>query len=171
MRGFVLSLLVCVLAIGCQSIAPVPKSDKIALFERIKGKISISSQPSSLSFDWVRIEGLDRLRFSSFGLLVANLIASEDEVSIQAADGEIWSQEAAQLWMQSNLGVELPFKSVAFWISGRPDPTYPSTRQNESFSQLGWQVKINRLHRLGYPQKLTVENAQIKVKIAVSSWQ
>lgn len=171
MRWFVLSPLVCLLVIGCQTLAPIPSSNESALFERLKGKIAISSRPSSLSFDWTREDGLHRLRFFSFGLLVADLVASGSEVSIRTADGEKWNSAAAQLWMQSNLGVNLPFKSVAFWISGRPDPAHPSISHDEGFTQLGWQVEINRLHRLGYPQRLTVENAGIKVKIAVSSWQ
>jgi len=171
LRWFVVSALVCLLAVGCQTVAPIPNLNEGALFERIKGKISISSQPSSLSFDWIREEGLHRVRLSSFGLLVADLVASGNEISIRNANGEKWNQAAAQLWMQSNLGINLPFKSVAFWISGRPDPAHPSISDDEAFTQLGWQVKINRLHRLGYPQKLTVENAEIKVKIAVSSWQ
>jgi outer membrane biogenesis lipoprotein LolB len=171
LRWFVVSPLVCLLAIGCQSIVPTPNSNESALFERIKGKISISSQASSLSFDWTQEDGLHRLRFSSFGLWVADFVTLGNELSIRTADGEKWDQAAAELWMQSNLGINLPFKSVAFWISGRPDPAHPSIRGDEAFTQLGWQVKINRLHKQGYPQKLTVENAGIKVKIAVSSWQ
>ena len=173
MRQFALLLLLCLMVLGCQSIVTPEHqpSDQAGLFERIKGKISISGQPSSFSFDWYHTDDSHSLRFSSFGLVVAEVAAKGSDITIQTGDGQTWNQASAQLWMEAHLGIALPFQSVAFWLSGRPDPGHPSITRVNSFSQLGWQVNVNRLHRLGYPQKLTLEKSGIKAKIAVSSWQ
>ena len=112
------------MVLGCQSIVTPEHqlSDQAGLFERIKGKISISGQPSSFSFDWYHTDDSHRLRFSSFGLVVAEVAAKGSDITIQTGDGQTWNQASAQLWMEVNLGIALPLQSVAFWLSGRPDP-------------------------------------------------
>lgn len=93
-------------------------------------------------------------------------------------DGAPPGDDARQI-LQQRLGVDLPLKSLRFWLLGVPDPREASTitRNTEDRAQQlvqsGWTVDIGRYLPVGgdwLPGQLTIQRDEVRVRIAVDHW-
>ena len=117
-----------------------------------------------------------------FGAGRVELQVAPDAVTLRTAEGETVSyagETAAERFMDEQFGWSFPVRSARFWMRGLLDPAAPGERVFDEAGELtglrqhGWDVSLTRFAAVDgrlLPVRLTLENPQLRLKAAVSSW-
>lgn len=149
----------------------------------LQGRVGVQSEREgvSASVRWVENAGQYRLRL--IGPLSQGsyeLEGGPDGVLLRTPEGQSLTAENPEGLLQSTLGWTLPVAGLRYWIRGIPAPgSEPAQlRLDESgrltdVSQDGWRISVLRytsLQGVDLPQKIFMESAKLKLRIAVQSW-
>jgi outer membrane lipoprotein LolB len=165
---------------------PAPASSLAAqatTFE-LTGRLSARHGNDALTanFRWTHDRQRDELDLSSpLGQTIARLSGDASGVRLQTPDGRI---ETASDWAALTtraLGWPLPVEGLAFWIQGIPRDGAPAAVERASdgmpaaLRQDGWSVVYQAFDRssdgVSRPQRLTLDYAEVELRIAVDSWR
>jgi len=165
---------------------PAPASTlapRAAAFE-LTGRLSARHGNNALSanFRWTHDAQRDELDLSSpLGQTIARLSSDASGVRLQTPDGRV---ETAGDWAALTtraLGWPLPVEGLAFWIQGMPRDGVPAAVERASdgmpaaLRQDGWSVVYQAFERgsdgLSRPKRLTLDYAEVELRIAVDSWR
>ena len=154
-----------------------------ATFE-LTGRLSARRGNDALSanFRWTHERQRDELDLSSpLGQTIARLSGDASGVRLQTPDGRV---ETAGDWAALTtraLGWPLPVEGLAFWIQGMPRDGVPAAIDRGSdgmpaaLRQDGWSVVYQTFERdgdgLSRPKRLTLDYAEVELRIAVDSWR
>ena len=154
-----------------------------AAFE-LTGRLSARRGNDALSanFRWTHERQRDELDLSSpLGQTIARLSGDASGVRLQTPDGRV---ETAGDWAALTtraLGWPLPVEGLAFWIQGMPRDGAPAAVERASdgmpaaLRQDGWSVVYQAFERgsdgLSRPKRLTLDYAEVELRIAVDSWR
>jgi outer membrane lipoprotein LolB len=165
---------------------PAPASAlaaQAATFE-LTGRLSARRGNDALSanFRWTHERQRDELDLSSpLGQTIARLSSDASGVRLQTPDGRV---ETAGDWAALTtraLGWPLPVEGLASWIQGVPRDGVPAAVERASdgmpaaLRQEGWSVVYQAFERgsdgLSRPKRLTLDFAEVELRIAVDSWR
>jgi outer membrane lipoprotein LolB len=150
----------------------------------LTGRLSARHGNDALTanFRWTHEGQRDELDLSSpLGQTIARLTGDASGVRLQTPDGRI---ETASDWAALTtraLGWPLPVEGLAFWIQGMPRDGAPAAVERASdgmpavLRQDGWSVVYQAFERgsdgLSRPKRLTLDYAEVELRIAVDSWR
>lgn len=150
----------------------------------LTGRLSARRGNDALSanFRWTHEAQRDELDLSSpLGQTIARLSGDASGVRLQTPDGKI---ETASDWAALTtraLGWPLPVEGLAFWIQGAPRDGAPAAVDRASdgmaaaLRQDGWSVVYQAFEPgsdgVSRPKRLTLDYADVELRIAVDSWR
>lgn len=150
----------------------------------LTGRLSARHGNDALSanFRWTHEAQRDELDLSSpLGQTIARLSGDASGVRLQTPDGKV---ETASDWAALTtraLGWPLPVEGLAFWIQGVPRDGVPATVDRASdgvpaaLRQDGWSVVYQAFEPgsdgVSRPKRLTLDYADVELRIAVDSWR
>lgn len=144
---------------------------------RLAGRIAVFAVKESWSanIDWQHWPDTEKLKLSGplgQGAVAVNLTG--EGVSIDRGDGRVQTSNEPGRFINQQLGIEVPLRSLSFWAVGLPEPGLAFQGTADGFVQSGWLVDYKSMQKLGnevLPQKLTVTNQRVKLKLVVDEWK
>ncbi len=187
-------VLACLLS-GCTGLqAPQPAPDwdarRLQLLEvdawELRGRVAIkaASGGGNASLDWLQQGSLSRLRLAGpFGASGVEFAVAPERITFSDRTGEVAlayaGPQAAERFLDEQLGWSFPVHSARYWVLGLLDPDYNGDRlfdadgELRSLQQHGWTVVYDRFAtRNGYylPAKLEIENPRLRLRMVISDW-
>jgi outer membrane lipoprotein LolB len=187
----------CCLLSACASIAPsqAPINQKMSKTERsqqlsaitewqLRGAISVT-QPShhfQASVLWEE-SALNRYTLHFFGPLgvgSAKLSSTPYQTELVTVKGEKFEAATPEELLRVQLGITLPLSDLQYWVRALPAPAAPFKAHYDAYhhitqlDQEGWTIHYNSYlseQHIDLPKKITLQHGEIKVVMAMSSWQ
>ena len=160
-----------------------PELQARAHFE-LKGRVAVAAGAQGFDARLRWAQDGSRARVALEGPLGAGAVhidAAGTDLDIVTANGARLTSDAARAELSARLGFDPPLTSLRFWILGVPDPASPADetldprRQRLTrLEQDGWQIDYASYIAVGsewLPARLTLERADVKVKLLVDDWQ
>jgi len=98
-----------------------------------------------------------------------------DKVLIDRGQGDVFSSDEPEKFISHELGAFVPLKSLRYWAVGVPELGKDFQEIGEGFSQDGWLVEYKQMQPIEgsgvMPQKISVTNGQVKLKLYVDGWK
>ena len=143
---------------------------------KFEGRIVISDEKDTVtaSVVWVHGKALDVIDLSG-PLAQGHVRISVTASQLQIDDGDqvhSYVGDPEQI-MAEQLGLQVPVKSLKYWVLGLNDPESAFVQTEEGFGQLGWSVKYKSMQKVNawdLPYKMGVENERTRLKLIVDQW-
>ncbi len=160
-------------------VLPAPLSDF-----RLEGRVSLKANEESFSggMTWRHAAGRQELLLSSpLGQGVAELRGDEQGVELRDAEGRLRRAVDAEDLVRQALGVTMPLKGLAWWVTGNPRPGEPYQAEPDGdgrlavLSQDGWRIEFSRYAQVGgriFPGKLVARRGDdLEIRLVVDKWE
>ncbi len=153
---------------------------------RAQGRIAVKSGKDGGQGNIVWAQEGSRARISlsgPFGVGAYEIEWDDETVVVYTKAGEVSmtyaGRDAAERFLDDQLGWSFPARSMRYWIMGIADPEYDAER---SFDATGWLVGIDQHEWVvtygrftpvddGWlPRKIIMEHARARVKLVVDRW-
>jgi outer membrane lipoprotein LolB len=179
---------------GCRT-APVPAPAPQPWSERrpalqsrehfeLKGRVAVAAGAQGFNARLRWAQDGERAQLSLEGPLGAGAVhidARGSDLDIVTANGARLTSDAARAELGARLGFDPPLASLHYWILGVPDPARPADetldpagQRLRSLEQDGWRIDYTHYVVVGaewLPSRLTLERADVRVKLLVDDWQ
>lgn len=143
---------------------------------KFEGRIVMSNEKDSVTASIVWEHGLAADVIDLSGPLAQGHVKiSVNATQLQIDDGDqvlSYVGDPQQI-MAEQLGVEVPVRSLKYWVLGLNDPGAVFVQTEDGFGQLGWSVKyksMQKVKELELPYKMGVENERTRLKLIVDQW-
>lgn len=183
---FLWGVLLAALA-GCTTVAPATTHTPpliqafIPSFE-ITARISVRHEKDGFSgnLHWRHVFGADEFVVQTpLGQGVARITQSSQGATLETADGKVLQAPDAENLTQQALGFRLPLGGMSHWVqaqalSREAELRYAADGTLAYLSEQGWQIEYLSYQTLGatsLPNKLSLQNAQLKLRLIVDDWQ
>ncbi|MFQ5634728.1 MAG: lipoprotein insertase outer membrane protein LolB [Gammaproteobacteria bacterium] len=153
---------------------------------RARGRLAFKSgkDGGQASLTWVQADGGTHISLRGpFGVGSYEIAWDSERIAVNGTNGaraEIYTgRDAADRFLERQLGWSFPARSVRFWMLGIADPEYPSRRSVDAsgwlagIDQNGWAVSYSRFDKVGdhyLPGKIVMENERARVRLLVDEW-
>ena len=150
----------------------------------LKGRVAVAAGEQGFNARLRWAQDGDHAQLALEGPLGAGAVHIDTEGStldIVTANGTRLTNEAAHAELDTRLGFDPPLASLRYWILGVPDPARPAAetldplRQRLSrLEQDGWRIDYGSYIAVGgqwLPARVTLERADVRVKLLVDDWQ
>ena len=185
MRRGAICLLAAVLA-GCAvtpPMAPLPGPAEVARFEEwtASGRMALAAdgEGGSGSFTW-RQQGVStylsiRGPFGAGGLQVT---ADDQSMSVTDGSGRTVDTEKAREALRTQLGADLPWAHLRFWMLGVPAPGEPAEVADAAvprrvIEQGGWRIGYDTFRPVSgsaLPERFTATRGRVRLKVVIDDW-
>lgn len=107
------------------------------------------------------------------------LIGRPGKVTLESADGKIFTASSPEALLAEQTGWRLPVSSLYYWVRGMPVPHYPSSKRFDSYERIaeleqqGWLIQYlgyTSVNHVDVPAKILLANSQMSVKIIIRQW-
>ncbi len=143
--------------------------------------VAVDGRGASASLDWRQAGSTSDVRLRGpLGSGALRIVINGDELVLEDGRGGRLAGEEAHQYLLEQIGADLPFEALRFWLLGVPSPGEPSVELFDgdgwlaSFQQAGWQVDIPRYQWVGdgaLPARLAASDGEVRVKLAVGEWK
>ena len=153
---------------------------------QVRGRIAVKAdeQGGQGNIVWTQRDDESRIALRGpFGAGAVEIVWGEERIVVIGGGGEKTASyvgpDAAERFVQQQLGWSFPARSIRYWLLGIADPAYSSDRRLDAagglaaIEQNGWTVEFSRFELVGehyLPGKLVAENAHARVKLFVDEW-
>ncbi len=149
----------------------------------ISGKIGVitAQNSGSASLKWLENNGYYTINLAGpLGAGAIALTGRPDNVTLKMANGQILSAPTPEQLLIQAWGWQLPVSHLKYWVRGLPVPNIAAKKQFDmknrlsNLTQQNWHVSYTDYTTVGQvdlPSKITIQSANIKVKIALYQWQ
>lgn len=151
---------------------------------RLEGRVSVKAGEESFSggLAWRRGPGSEELLLNTpLGQGVAELRGGPDGVTLTDAKGKVYLAPDADALVRQALGLELPLRGLAWWVTGHPRPGAAYRAEPDEMGRLGvleqdeWRIEFSRYALQGratLPGKLIARRgADLEVRLVVDRWE
>ena len=190
----VMPLLLLLILAGCASVRTVIPPDQQGRTAElltmqsweIRGRIAFRSgeEGGQANLHWQQAGERSLIRLAGpFGAGAYDVIWEPERVSVADADGEqsivYQGAEAAEQFLQAQLGWSFPAGSTRYWMMGLLDPAAAGEAQRSAdgtlltIQQHGWRVRFDRFKDVqGYvlPVRLELDNANANLRLVITRW-
>ena len=143
---------------------------------QLDGRIAISAPKDSWSahIDWQHAPNTEKLKLSGplgQGAVAVNLAG--DNVTVDRGNGRVLQSDEPERFINQQLGIEVPLRSLRYWAIGVPEPDLDFQATADGFVQSGWLVdyrEMQQTNKGALPQKLSVSNKRVKLKLIIDQW-
>lgn len=167
---------------GCTSLPPAAPLESTQF--TVQGRMGVrnGAETFSSSFNWVQAsDGFQIELWGPLGQGRTRMVGSAQDVTVYAANGEVYREPDSATAMQRWLGFSVPIDALSSWIQGIPAPGYPAEgviRDEEGdlrgLGQLGWVLVFSdyrlteQTHRV--PGRISASRAGVKVTLVPKDW-
>ncbi len=98
---------------------------------------------------------------------------SRDDVVIDRGDGKVLSSRQPEEFINQQLGLIVPVRSLRYWVVGLPEPVSAFVATSDGFVQSGWLVEYKEEQAVNnelLPRRITVSNERVKLKLIIDQW-
>ncbi|MCU0976848.1 MAG: lipoprotein insertase outer membrane protein LolB [Steroidobacteraceae bacterium] len=185
--------LAAMLAAGCAAAPPLPEpvsataeARREALQAReawaLAGRVAVAAagEGATASLDWRQSSGSSELALRGpFGARALSVTVTGSDISLSDGEGRL-DGEDAHIYLENQLGADLPVSQLRYWVLGVPAPDAPFEETAgpdglpERLVQLGWVIVFERyrpVDGLWLPSRITAEAGTTRVRLAVSRWE
>lgn len=140
------------------------------------GRLAITGQDDSwsASLSWNHSPDQEEMKLSGpMGQGATVIQLTDDFVSIDRGNGQVETSEQPEEFVNQQLGIFVPVRSLRFWVLGLPEPTQAFAETADGFTQAGWLITYNQMQadfNPPMPRKMTVVNSLIKLKLVIDQW-
>ncbi len=184
-----------VLLAGCRTLPPVsaptappwptrrPELQSREHFE-LKGRVAVAAGTQGFNARLRWAQDGRRAQVALEGPLGAGAVhidAEGSDLDVVTASGARLTSDAARAELSARLGFDPPLASLRYWILGVPDPSLPAAETLDPgqqhltrLEQDGWRIDYGGYVVVGsewLPARLTLERADVRVKLLVDDWQ
>jgi len=145
----------------------------------IDGKVGIQSPEvnGSASIIWQQNKDIYNIHFfGPLGLGRVTLNGDDNQVKYIDQYGKIYTANSPELLLKQNLGWDMPISDLIYWIRALPAPDVSSVKNYNANHQLillkqqGWTINYLEYSENNLPQFMTLNRANIKLKIRINHW-
>ena len=150
----------------------------------LRGRVAVAagSQGFNARLRWAQQGERARLALEGpFGAGAVHIDAAGSDLDITTASGTHLTSDAAHAELGARLGFDPPLASLRYWILGVPNPALPAAETLDPLKQRltrleqdGWRIDYGSYLAVGgewLPARLTLERADVRVKLLVDDWQ
>jgi len=150
---------------------------------QVSGRVAVAAdgRGASASLDWQQAGSTSDVWLRGpFGSGALRVLMDGGELVLEDGRGGRLAGTEARRYLLDQLGTDLPFAALRFWLLGMPAPGEPSVEtlggdgRLASFRQSGWVVDIPRYQQVGddvMPARLAASDGTVRVKLAVGDWE
>lgn len=151
---------------------------------RLEGRVSVKAGEESFSggLAWRRGPGSEELLLNTpLGQGVAELRGDPGGVTLTDAKGKVYRAADADSLVRQALGLELPLRGLAWWVTGHPRPGAAYRAEPDETGRLGvleqddWHIEFSRYALQGeatLPGKLVARRGEdLEVRLVVDRWE
>lgn len=151
-----------------------------------RGRIAYRSGPDGGqgSLTWTQSGSTARISLRGpFGAGAYRIEWDDQRIVVNSKLGErvaeYTGRDAADRFLEDQLGWTFPAGSIRYWLLGIADPEFPGRRRFDEHGRLagieqnGWDVGYDRFvesHGYLMPGRITVESERARVKLVVDEW-
>jgi outer membrane lipoprotein LolB len=179
---------------ACTSVRPTQPpewaSRNLALLEledwNLRGRMAFKTgnEGGQVKLRWQQVGETSLLRLSGpFGAGAYDLVWAPGRVSVADAKGERSTEyqgaDAAEQFLEAQLGWSFPAGSTRYWVMGLLDPAAPGQEQFDEqgslsgITQHGWNISYQRFvdyDGFALPTRVSMENGNASLRIVISKW-
>jgi len=140
------------------------------------GRLVITGQNDSWSanINWKHVVDKEEIKLSGpLGQGATVIKLSDDLVSVDRGNGKVQTSEQPEEFINQQLGVFVPIKSLRYWVIGLPEPSQSFVETSDGFTQEDWLVRYAQMQAVNgqsMPRKITVSNSRVKLKLIIDQW-
>lgn len=183
--GFLVGMCLIFLSSAC-SVAPVEPDGHYSkaamgyLYDlkhwSFEGRLALTSQNDSWSanISWEHSPEAEKIKLSGplgQGAVVISL--KGNVVTIDRGGGDVQSSIHPEEFINQQLGMFVPVRSLRYWVVGLPEPSRSHNDTDTGFNQEGWLNEYKQMQAVNngfMPLKMTVMNKQVKLKLIIDHW-
>jgi outer membrane lipoprotein LolB len=141
-----------------------------------EGRLALTGKNDSwsASINWGHKPDNEKIKLSGpLGQGATVIQLSGDLVTIDRGGGREQSSTQPEAFINQQLGMFVPVRSLRYWVVGLPAPTSSFVETANGFSQAGWLIEYKQMERVDaqtMPHKITVTNEQVKLKLVIDQW-
>lgn len=178
--GFIVCLLPACSTVTVEPVASYSKQARNRLYQldqwSFDGRLAVSAQNDawSASLSWKHDPDQEEMKLSGpLGQGATIIQLTDDFVSIDRGDGQVKTSAQPEEFVQQQLGMFVPIRSLRYWVVGLPEPTQAFVETADGFTQSGWLITYKQMQTVlnqSMPHKITVVNTQAKLKLVIDQW-
>jgi outer membrane lipoprotein LolB len=140
------------------------------------GRLSLTGKNDSwsASINWWHRTKEEKIKLSGpLGQGATIIKLSGSSVTIDRGDGKQQTSEHPEEFVNQQLGMFVPVRSLRFWVIGMPEPTTAFVETVSGFSQGGWLIEYKQMQSTdnqSMPRKIFVTNGEVKLKLIIDQW-
>ena len=141
-----------------------------------EGRLALTGKNDawSASINWGHKPDDDKIKLSGpLGQGATVIQLTGELVTIDRGDGQPQSSTQPQAFINQQLGMFVPVRSLRYWVVGLPEPTSAYVETGTGFRQAGWFIEYKQMQPAddqSMPRKITVTNEQVKLKLFIDQW-
>ncbi|MGZ5050633.1 MAG: lipoprotein insertase outer membrane protein LolB [Methylobacter sp.] len=189
MRRLGLALLICsaISLLTACSIAPVEtelhysRKEMLHLYQLerwgFEGRLALTGKSDSWSANitWEHTPEMEKIRLTGpLGQGAVVILLAGNTVTIDRGGKDVQSSEHPEEFVNQQLGMFVPVRSLRYWVVGLPEPTRSYQDNSAGFSQAGWLSEYKQMQDVDksgvMPHKMLVMNDQVKLKLIIDHW-
>jgi len=128
----------------------------------------------SASISWGHEPDDERIKLSGpLGQGATVIQLTGDLVTIDRGDGKSQSSTQPEAFINQQLGMFVPVRSLRYWVIGLPEPTGAFVETVSGFKQSGWLIEYKQMKPVddqSMPHKITITNERVKLKLVIDQW-
>ncbi len=149
---------------------------------QLEGRLALSNgrDGGSGSLSWTQHSNDSQLAFvGAFGRGGWRLTVTPGNAELALNDGQVMVAPAVGELVTRATGWEIPVEALTFWVTGRAQPGFPVTTEEnplgylDRLTQHGWRVQFDGRLPVGngsLPRKITATRGSDKVRLLVKRW-
>ena len=140
------------------------------------GRIAIVSKSdiAQASINWEHLPNEDIIKLSGpFGQGAVTIQLNSTGVTIDRGGGDVKSSMNPEEFINQQVGLFVPVKSLCYWVVGVPKKSQTATTIENGFEQDGWRNQYKTMQPVEnyvLPRNMTVTNESVKLKLFIDKW-
>ena len=141
-----------------------------------EGRLALTGKKDSwsASISWRHRQDDEKIKLSGpLGQGATIIQLTGDLVTIDRGDDEVQSSTQPEAFINQQLGMFVPVRSLRYWVVGLPAPASAFVEIANGFSQAGWLIEYKQMEPVdnqSMPHKITITNERVKLKLVIDQW-
>lgn len=142
----------------------------------LEGRLALTGNNDSwqASINWGHRPDNEKIKLSGpLGQGATVIQLTGDLVTIDRGDDDVQSSTQPEEFINQQLGMFVPVRSLRYWVVGLPEPGRAFVETATGFTQGGWLIEYWQMQQVdaqSMPRKITVTNERVKLKLFIDQW-
>ena len=142
----------------------------------LEGRLALTGKNDSwqASINWGHRPDDEKIKLSGpLGQGATIIQLTGNLVTIDRGDDEVQSSTQPEEFINQQLGMFVPVRSLRYWVVGLPEPSSAFVETATGFTQGGWLIEYKQMQQVddqSMPRKISVTNERVKLKLFIDQW-